>query len=82
MISVELYTKAGCHLCDIMKKSLNRIGKRYPFELNEIIIEEGDQYYEDFKERIPVLYINKEFAFQYHLPEDRFIEILKKLSTT
>ncbi len=82
MISVELYTKAGCHLCDIMKKSLMRIRNRYPFELHEISIEEGDEFYEAFKERIPVLFINKEFAFQYRLPEDRFIEIIKKLSAT
>lgn len=80
MVSVELYSKAGCHLCDIMKGSLQQIRKHFPFEFREITIQEGDQYYERFKDRIPVLFMNNEFAFQYRLPKDQFIEKLKSLS--
>jgi glutaredoxin len=80
MVSVELYSKPGCHLCDIMKGSLEQIRKRFPFEFREITIREGDQYFERFKDRIPVLFIDNEFAFQHRLPEDQFIEKLKSLS--
>jgi len=82
MVSVDLYSKTGCHLCDIMKTKLYQIRKKHPFDLHEIVIQEGDEYFEQFKDRIPVLFINKEFAFQYRIQEDRFIEIIKRLSIT
>ena len=80
MVTVDLYTKPGCHLCEIMKQSLQRLQRHHSFELREIHIREGDRYFEKFKDRIPVLYINNEFSFQYHLPEDQFIARLRILS--
>jgi len=80
MVSVELYSKTGCHLCDIMKDSLEQVRKQIPFDFREIIIREGDRDYDRWKERIPVLFMNNEFAFQYHLPKDQFVNKLKSLS--
>ncbi|MBI1804585.1 MAG: glutaredoxin family protein [Ignavibacteriae bacterium] len=77
MILVELYSKHDCHLCDIAKDTLIKIQLREQFELREIKIREGDAFYNEFKERIPVVYINGEWAFQYHVPEEMFIRKLK-----
>ena len=77
MILVELYSKEDCYLCEIAKKTLKHIQKSHPFELKEIKIHEGGEYYDQFKERVPVIYINKGFAFQYHVPEQEFITKLK-----
>ncbi len=79
MVTVDLFSRPGCHLCEVMKEALERIRNQYPFEMREIYITEGDQFYETFKDRIPVLYINNEFAFQYHLPEEEFIGRIKLL---
>ena len=80
MILVEIFSKHDCHLCDVAKDSLVKIQKVYPFELRETTIIEGSKYYDEFKERIPVIYINGEFAFQYRVPEKMFIQQLKTLS--
>ncbi len=80
MILVELYSKEGCHLCDAALESLERIRQRHPFELRTIKITEGDEYFERFKERIPVIFVNGEFAYQYKLPERSFIARLGALS--
>jgi glutaredoxin len=77
MILVEVYSARDCHLCDTAKEILRRLQTRHPFELREISIREGDEYYDRFKERIPVVYINGEFAFQYRIPEEQFIQKLK-----
>jgi hypothetical protein len=76
MILVELYSKQDCHLCDVAKDVMMKIQQEHPFTLNVITIQEGDELYETFKERIPVIYINKEFAFQYKVPEKEFIKKL------
>ncbi|MBI1806169.1 MAG: glutaredoxin family protein [Ignavibacteria bacterium] len=82
MILVELFSKEDCHLCDIAMNVLTDIQRVYPFELRIIKIQEGDENYEEFKERIPVVYFNKEFAFQYRVPEQELIKKLRIASPT
>jgi hypothetical protein len=73
MILVELYSKDDCHLCDVAMELLLNIQKSHPFELRRIKIREGDDYFEDYDQRVPVVFINKEFAFQYRVLEKEFI---------
>ena len=79
MTLVELYSKNDCHLCDVARDTLEKAQKNYPFELREIKIAQGDNLFEEMNERIPVVYINKEFAFQQKVPEDQLIAKLKSL---
>lgn len=74
---VELYSKDDCHLCDVAKEILLKVQKRQPFRLVEIKIQPGTDEYEQFKERIPVIFVNGKFAFQYHINEDEFIGMMK-----
>src|SRR5712691_10585200 len=74
---VELYSKDDCHLCEVAKRVLLMIQKKYPFEFIEIKIEPGTERYEDFKERVPVIFVNKEFAFQYKVSERELIDKLE-----
>ena len=82
MTIVELYSKDDCHLCDVARDILHKVQRSIPFELNVIKIQEGDGYYEQYKERIPVVLINKEFAFQYRIREVELIAKLKSASRT
>lgn len=78
MILVELYSKQDCHLCDVAKDVMVKVQQQHPFTLKVITVQEGDEFYDTFKERIPVIYINKELAFQYKVQEKEFV---KKLET-
>ncbi len=80
MILVEIYSKDDCHLCDVVKTRLLNVQKNHPFELREIKIHEGDEYFEQYKERIPVVFINKEFAFQYRVSEAEFLQRLQAVT--
>ena len=82
MILVHLYSKKDCHLCEVAKDTLLRVQMKHPFELVEVKIREGDDNYEQFKERIPVVTINNMFAFQYRVPEAEFIRKLQSASST
>ena len=77
MILVELYSRDNCHLCEVAKEVLVSVQRRHPFELKEVKIREGDEFFEEMKERVPVVRINKEPAFQYRVDERLLIEKLK-----
>ena len=80
MILVELYSKDDCHLCDVAKELLLNIQRSHPFELRQIKIQAGDEHFERYHERVPVIFINKEFAFQYRIPEKEFIAKIRQMA--
>jgi glutaredoxin len=81
MTLVELFSKDDCHLCEVVKETLLRVQAQHPFELREVKIHEGDDNYEQFKERIPIVYINKGFAFQYRVSEEEFMRKLQSATS-
>lgn len=74
---VEFYFGDDCHLCDVARQILLKVQKRHPFRLVEIKIRAGTDEYEQFKERIPVILVNKKFAFQYRVNEEEFIRMVE-----
>jgi glutaredoxin len=68
--TVTLYSRAGCHLCEVAKDALARVALRAPFELLEIDITTDDALHARYLERIPVIALNGEELFDYHVDED------------
>ncbi|HLX11268.1 MAG TPA: glutaredoxin family protein [Bacteroidota bacterium] len=77
MILIEMYSKEDCHLCEEAEDALRRVQKLRPFELRIVKLHEGDEDFEKFKERFPVVYIEKEYAFQYRVPEGKLLNMLE-----
>ena len=82
MILVEMYTKDDCHLCEIAKGVLKKVQSIHPFELKVVNIDEDDSHFEQYKERIPVIFIEHEFAFQHRVPEKEFLDRLRNQSSS
>jgi hypothetical protein len=58
-LTVILYTRPGCHLCDEARELLLAIrGEGGAFELREVDIEGDDQLHARFLERIPVIEVD------------------------
>lgn len=79
-VRVEIYTKADCCLCAEAKRVLLRVREDIPFKLHEIDIEKNPEYYEPYKEQIPVVFINGKKAFKYRVDEKQLRQRLKRLS--
>lgn len=79
MIVVELISKEECHLCDVAHEALLRIRKLHPFEIRRTKIREGEPLFEQYGERIPVVLVNGEFAFQYKVRENELLAKLRSL---
>ena len=67
--AVTLYGRPGCHLCDVAREALERVRADAPFELREIDIEGDDELFKRYLERIPVVCIDGEELFEYHVDE-------------
>ena len=82
MILIEMYTKDDCHLCEIAKGVLKKVQSIHPFELKVVNIDQDDSHFEQYKERIPVILIEREFAFQHRVPEKELLARLRTLSAS
>ncbi|MCG8606673.1 glutaredoxin family protein [bacterium] len=78
-VRVEIYSKPDCHLCDDAKALLNKARKSYPFEMIETDISEDDALFQEYKEQIPVVFINGRKAFKFKVDEDVFRKRLGKI---
>ncbi len=72
MILVELYWKDDCRNCDDARAVLEKVGKTIPFALRETKLLPGDDLYDEYKDQVPVIHINKVPAFRYRLNESLF----------
>jgi glutaredoxin len=64
-VSLVLYGRAGCHLCDDVRAVLGRIG--HPFE--EVDIESDDALLRRYLERIPVVALDGEELYDFFVDE-------------
>jgi glutaredoxin len=67
--TVVLYGRAGCCLCDEAREVLERVRARYEFGLQERDIEADDALLRAYLERIPVVTIDGEEAFELFVDE-------------
>lgn len=57
MITVTLYTKDGCRLCDEVKESLNQLQPNLPHQLQEVDITRDNDLFQKYRYTIPVVQI-------------------------
>ena len=66
---VTLYGKPDCHLCDDARAVLEGVRRDHAFELVERDITTDDALHRAYLERIPVVVINGEEAFDLFVDE-------------
>jgi glutaredoxin len=67
MTRVTLYGKAGCCLCDEAKEALALVRSEHPFELEEVDVSLDPALNREYGERIPVVAVEGEELFEYHV---------------
>ena len=75
---VILYSRHGCHLCDVVKQSLLRLTHRASFTWREVDIDADETLKLQYTNEVPVVFIDGRTAFKYRMNEDDF---LKKLAS-
>jgi glutaredoxin len=77
-VQVLLYSKPGCHLCDLMKKQMAKADCADLYKLEEINIEGNAELLERYRHDIPVLVIDGVEAFRHRLTAGAFHAYIKE----
>ena len=80
VVEVTVYVKDGCHLCDQMLAQLADINKDRNgaprFRLTTRDIEERQDWYELYREYVPVVVVNNEEVCHYFLDQHELEQAL------
>jgi glutaredoxin len=77
--TVTLYRRPGCHLCDDARVVLDRVRADLPFELVERDISLDDALHRRYLERIPVVAVDGEDAFDLFVDEPELRRMLGRV---
>jgi glutaredoxin len=73
---VILYSRKGCHLCEIVKESLAKLQKHGRFTWREIDVDANAEARRLYNDEVPVVFINGRKAFKYRMDEQDFLRKL------
>ena len=76
-VSITIYSRPGCHLCDEMKAVVDLVARWVPFTIDIIDVSNDPRLEARYGLEIPVLLINGRKAAKYRLTEDELRRMLK-----
>ena len=80
MTKVVLYSRSGCHLCDIaletLEKLQNELKNERNFEIEVVLIDGHPELEDKFGEQVPVTYIDGKAHDFFRVDPERFKKAL------
>ena len=76
MITLTLYSRPGCHLCDDMKAVVQRVGQGMPITMEIVDISTDPELEARYSLEIPVLLVDGRKAAKYRVSEEELQRIL------
>ena len=74
--SVVVYSRKGCHLCEVVKESLSKLSRHCSFTWREIDVDTDAELRRQFNDEVPVVFIDGRKAFKYRMNEQEFLRKL------
>jgi glutaredoxin len=81
-VAVTLYTRVGCHLCDVAKGVLDDVRREHPFELTVVDVDTDAELRKAYGEEVPVVTIEGRKAFKYRVDPAVLRERLDRVAAT
>ena len=77
MKSVTVYSRSGCHLCEIAIDRISSVINDYNFTLDIILIDQNSELEKEFGEQVPVILINNKIHDYWRVDLERFTTAIK-----
>ncbi len=81
MTVVTLYGKPGCHLCADARLLIEEVRAERPFDLREVDVSIDATLHRAYGERVPVVEVDGEELFEYHVDPRALRERLDTVGT-
>jgi glutaredoxin len=73
---VVVYSRRGCHLCEVVKESLSKLERQGGFTWRDVDVDSDDDLRRQFTDEVPVVFIDGKKAFKYRMDEREFLHKL------
>jgi glutaredoxin len=73
---VVVYSRKGCHLCEVVKESLVKLSRRGGFTWQEVDVDSDSELRRQFSDDVPVVFIDGRKVFKYRMDEREFLRKL------
>ena len=77
MRRLTLYSRVGCHLCDVMKEQIEKHAGRFAFTLEVVDIDGDPKLRAEYNWDVPVLFVDGEKIAKYRLDEAMLLRRLQ-----
>ncbi len=78
MHEVVVYSREGCHLCDVVKETLRQVEGEADFEWRDVDIDADPALRRKYNEEVPVVFIDGRKAFRYRMEGREFLRVLAR----
>lgn len=75
---VTIYSRTGCHLCEVAEQTLRKIQLELSFDLEIKFIDANLELEKLYGNEVPVIHVNGEHHDFYKVDEERFRFFLEK----
>ncbi len=79
MAKVEIYSRTGCHLCEMAESIVREVQAEIDFELSIIYIDDNSELESQYGEEVPVTVINGERHDFFRVDRERFKSAILRL---
>ena len=76
MHDVVVYSRKGCHLCDVVKETLTKTQSEADFQWREVDIDARPELHQQYTHEVPVVFIDGRKAFKYRMDGHDFLRAL------
>lgn len=77
MKKVTIYSRSGCHLCEIAIDKVKSVKNEFDFDLQIKLIDNSLELEKEYGEQVPVIMINDKIHDYWRVDLERFIEAIK-----
>ena len=74
-----MYSRTGCHLCEVAESTVREVQVEIDFELSIIYIDENSELESQYGEEVPVTVINGERHDFFRVDRERFKSAILRL---
>jgi glutaredoxin len=76
MHDVVVYSRKGCHLCEVVKETLIQAQSGASFQWREVDIDSDPELRQKYNDEVPVVFIGGRKSFKYYMGMDEFLRVL------
>lgn len=76
MHDVVVYSRQGCHLCDVVKETLAQAEGEANYQWRAVDIDTDPELRQKYNDEVPVVFIDGRKAFKYRMDKARFLRAL------